>query len=45
MGREERYKHGAVDLIIYMRAKRGWRIDKSQKFPRTRERGSVILVI
>ena len=31
----------AVDLIIYMRAKRGWSIDKSQKFQRTREWGSV----
>ncbi len=27
----------AVDLIIYMRAKIGWRIDTSQKYARTRK--------
>ncbi len=32
-----KYKHGTVDLIIYMRAKIGWRIYKNLIFPRTRE--------
>ena len=32
-----KYKHGTVDLIIYMWSKRGWKIDKNLKFPRTRE--------
>ncbi len=34
---KERDTNMAVDLIIYTRAKKGWRIDKSRKFPRTRE--------